>query len=106
MARIKGRPSKYRKSLQSDNDWQEVKRKVKIRDNHQCRICGCKIGLEVHHITYWLNGKSIRGMELENLEWLITLCEGHHEWVHANPNHPLNPQNKSKQNAKTYKGLP
>ena len=105
MGKIKGRPSKYLKSLKSDDTWNEARRKVKIRDRHQCRICGEKVGLEVHHITYFINGVSIRGNELENLKWLITVCRKDHEAIHKNPNHPLNPKNKQKQNGETYKGL-
>ena len=105
MAKIKGRPSKYRKSLQTDEVWKEAKRKVKIRDRHQCRICGEKAGLEVHHITYFVNGETIRGKELENLKWLITVCRKDHEAIHKNPNHPLNPKNKFKQNGEAYKGI-
>ena len=105
MAKIKGRPSKYRKSLQVDENWQEVRRRVKVRDKHSCRICGEKSGLEVHHITYFVDGENIRGHELNHLKWLITLCKGHHKFVHFHENHPLNPKNKFKQNAETYQGI-
>lgn len=105
MGRIKGRPSKYRKTLQGDEVWNEARRKVKIRDNHQCRICSSKVGLEVHHITYYVNGESIRGNELNHLKWLITVCHDHHQEIHRNLNHPLNPKNKFKQNGETYKGI-
>jgi 5-methylcytosine-specific restriction endonuclease McrA len=103
MGKIRGRPSKYRKTLQGDEIWNEARRKVKIRDNHQCRICGSKVGLEVHHITYYVNGESIRGNELMHLKWLITVCNDHHKKIHATLNHPLNPKNKFKQNAEMYK---
>ena len=105
MAKIKGRPSKYRKSLQVDENWQEVRRKVKVRDKHSCRICGKKGGLDVHHITYFVNGESIRGKEIQNLKWLIAICRKDHEAIHKDPNHPLNPKNKFKQNAETYQGI-
>ncbi|CAA7196720.1 HNH endonuclease [Chryseobacterium potabilaquae] len=105
MSRIKGRPSKYQKSLQNDENWKEVKRKVKIRDKHQCRICGEKIGLDVHHITYFVDGETIRGQELEHLQWLITVCRKDHKIIHKNPNHPLNPRNRLKQNGETYKSV-
>ena len=105
MGKIKGRPSKYLNSLKSDPQWDEAKRKVKIRDGHQCRICGSKVRLEVHHITYYVNNESIRGKESENLKWLITVCNTDHKIIHDNPNHPLNPKNKQKQNGETYKGL-
>ena len=105
MAKIKGRPSKYRKSLQIDENWQEIRRKVKIRDEHKCRCCGSKRGLDVHHITYYVNGKSIRGLELENMKWMITVCRDCHTIIHQLPNHELNPNNKMKQDAETYNGL-
>lgn len=105
MSRIKGRPSKYLKSLKADENWETVKRKVKVRDQHKCRICGCKSGLEVHHITYFVNGENIRGKELENLKWLVLVCKFHHKNIHSNENHPLNPKNRNKQNAETYQGL-
>ncbi|WP_347216656.1 HNH endonuclease signature motif containing protein [Chryseobacterium sp.] len=105
MGRIKGRISKYRKTLQNDEVWEEARRKVKIRDDHQCRICGSKIGLEVHHITYYVDGSSIRGNELNHLKWLITVCNNDHKKIHKDLNHPLNPKNKFKQNGETYKGI-
>ena len=103
--KIKGRPSKYRKGLQEDENWRRVKQVVRVRDGHKCRICGAKIRLEVHHITYTLERESIRGRELEYPEWLITLCHDCHRQVHKNRNHLLNPQNPLKQNAETYKSL-
>lgn len=105
MGRIKGRPSKYLKSLKSDDNWEIVKRKVKVRDQHKCRVCGSKTGLEVHHITYFVNGESIRGKELENLKWLILVCNMDHKKIHSNENHPLNPKNRNKINGEAYKGI-
>lgn len=105
MSKIKGRPSKYLVSLRSDPDWEIVKRKIKLRDKHQCRICGLKVGLEIHHITYFVDGKSIRGCELQNLKWLITVCKTHHKEIHDNKNHPLNPYNRNKENGETYQSL-
>ncbi|MCT3917502.1 HNH endonuclease [Elizabethkingia anophelis] len=102
MGRIKGRPSKYLKSLKADDEWEIVKRKVKIRDQHKCKICGIGSGLEVHHITYYIAGQSIRGKELQNLKWLVTVCNKHHKEIHQDLNHPFNPKNKNKRNAETY----
>lgn len=98
----RGRPSNYRKSLQKNPYWEKVKRKVRIRDNFKCIVCGAKIGLETHHIAYYFNGKSILGRELEHLEWLATLCEKHHTEAHKE-NHLLNPKNPKKLNAKQWK---
>lgn len=82
-AHIKGRPSRYRKSLQHNPYWEEVKRKVRIRDGHRCRMCGKTYNLEIHHRTYRINGASIVGREPEHLQCLVTLCEDCHAKVHG-----------------------
>lgn len=92
----RGRPSNYRKSLQKNPYWEKVKRKVRIRDNFQCVCCGSTIKLETHHITYYVNGKSITGNELEYLEWMVTLCEIDHQKAHNDFKHPFNPNNQFK----------
>lgn len=98
--RKRGRPSNYRKSLKNNAYWLRVKRKVRIRDNFKCVVCGAKTKLETHHITYYLHGKSIIGKELEHLEWLVTLCETHHQEAHDQLTHPFNPKNKFKKSVK------
>ncbi|MDY8137600.1 hypothetical protein [Aquimarina sp. 2201CG5-10] len=103
LRRKRGRPSNYRKSLQKNKYWEKVKRKVRIRDNFQCIICGCKTKLETHHIAYSIDGKSIIGNELEYLEWIATLCELDHQNSHNNIKHPLNPNNKLKLNVTEFK---
>lgn len=103
MRHIRGRPSNYRKSLQNNKYWNTVKRKVRIRDNFKCLVCGCKIRLEVHHITYYVNGKSILNKELEFLVWMVTLCEKDHDKAHKQFDHPFNPNNPKKLNADEYK---
>ena len=100
--RKRGRPSNYRKSLKNPY-WERVKRKVRIRDNFKCLICGSKTKLETHHITYYVNGTSIVGKELDHLEWIITLCEYDHQKVHNNLNHFFNPKNTHKINANDYR---
>lgn len=82
LAHKKGRPSKYRKSLKNNPYWEEVKRKVRIRDGHRCQMCGKTYNLEIHHKTYKIGGVSIIGHELECLECLTTLCEDCHSKVH------------------------
>lgn len=85
MSRLKsrrGRPSRYRKSLKDNPYWEEVKRRVRLRDGHRCRMCGKNYNLEIHHCTYQINGISIVGKELEHLECLVTLCEDCHQKVH------------------------
>ena len=103
--RKRGRPSNYRKSLKQNPYWEKVKRKVRIRDNFKCKLCGAKIKLETHHITYYVNGKSILGNELEHLEWLVTLCEDHHQKVHNDVRHPFNPNHKFKQSVIEFKTI-
>lgn len=98
----RGRPSNYRKSLKNNPYWEKVKRKVRIRDNFKCICCGKTIGLETHHITYYVNGISITGKELDHLEWMATLCEKHHQEAHNDIRHPLNPNNKNKLTALEY----
>ena len=96
MGRLKhkrGRPSGYRKSLQNNPYWEKVKRKVKIRDNFQCVLCPTKVGLEIHHTTYTVNGENILGKELEYLECVATVCEKCHAEIHRDVKHKLNPKN-------------
>ena len=102
LSRKRGRPSNYRKSIQSNPYWETVKRKVRIRDGFKCVMTGSTIKLETHHITYTVNGKSIVGNELEHLEWMVTLCEEEHQKAHTIPSHPFNPSNRNKLNIKEY----
>lgn len=103
LAHKRGRPSNYRKSLQNDSQWEEVKFKVRCRDGHACVCCGKNHGFEVHHVAYSVDGNPIRGKELEFLEWLALVCEGCHQAIHRNPGHPLNPKNNFKININEYK---
>lgn len=103
LAHQRGRPSDYRKSLQNDCNWEEVKYRIRCRDGHVCVCCGKNYGLEVHHIAYYVNGISIRGKELEHLEWLALVCEECHSFIHHTGDHPLNPKNKVKVNINDYR---
>ena len=106
LAHKRGRPSNYRKSLKGNEYWEEVKRRVRIRDGHKCVCCGELIGLETHHITYYVNGESILGKELDHLEWMALTCEDCHEnKIHRFINHPLNPKNPKKLNINQWKQL-
>lgn len=78
----KGRKSQYVKSLLANPEWEEAKRKVRIRDGHRCQMCGKDFNLEIHHKKYRVNGQSIVGHELKHLDCLVTLCGGCHEKVH------------------------
>lgn len=106
MGRLKnkrGRKSNYRKDLESNETWPIARRKVLVRDSHSCRCCSSRIRLEVHHIAYYIDGKTIMKNELNFLTWLITVCEDCHDKIHANPNHVLNPKNKNKINEQNYR---
>lgn len=92
LAHKRGRPSKYRKSLQNNDYWNEVRRRARVRDGFRCVCCGELIGLETHHITYYANGESIVGKELDHLEWVATTCEVCHSEIHRFINHKLNPK--------------
>lgn len=83
----RGRPSKYRKILKNNPYWEQVKREVRIRDNHQCKKCGKNFNLEIHHLCYKINGKSIIGNELNHLDCLVTLCESCHSKEHKSEQH-------------------
>ena len=64
----------YREYFKS-KAWQRKRSKVIFRDGAQCRACGSRENLEVHHLTY------ARFTE----EWLgdlVTLCESCHKAVH------------------------
>lgn len=78
----RGRKSNYTKSLSASPYWKLVTRKVRLRDGHKCRICGSAYPLEVHHIRYKVNRRSIVGNELDHLDCLVTLCGNCHEKVH------------------------
>ena len=80
----RGRPSDYRLKLRSP-EWESVARHVRTRDGHRCRLCGSRVNLEVHHLTYRdERGHSIVGREADHLDKLITLCSRCHERQHQN----------------------
>ncbi|WP_208021522.1 HNH endonuclease [Flavicella sediminum] len=99
----RGRKSNYRKQLQQDDNWQNVRVTVKLRDKHKCICCSSPLYLEVHHITYYVNGESIVGKELEFIEWMATVCEDCHVEIHKDEFHQLNPKNKNKVNVHQFK---
>lgn len=77
-----GRPTKYLSSLKNNPYWEQVKRAIRMRDGYTCTRCGKEGGYEVHHLTYYKNGVSICGRELEHLECLTLLCRNCHRLVH------------------------
>ncbi len=72
--------------------YENVKAYVLARDQHQCQAGkkGCKPVLNVHHIKFKSQGGS------DSPDNLITLCEKHHEQLHAG---------KLKLNVKKHKSL-
>lgn len=77
----RGRKGAYLRKLNTAY-WQDVARRVRMRDHHRCRICGTSVNLEVHHLTYYVNGESIVGREADHLDKLITLCGTCHAAQH------------------------
>lgn len=78
----------YHQQLESPL-WARKRSEILKRDEYQCRLCGSKHNLQVHHIKY-SNGKC--AWECPNAN-LITLCEECHKKVHSDPKHDLNPKN-------------
>ena len=74
--------SPYLQKLSYNPYWEEVKRRVRMRDNYTCQHCHKKGYNEVHHKTYRVNGISIVGRELEHIEQLILLCGQCHKAEH------------------------
>jgi 5-methylcytosine-specific restriction endonuclease McrA len=56
--------------------WRRKRQKVLARDLYQCRQCGSRKRLHVHHLTY-------KNLYHEPLHDLITLCAKYHKKVHA-----------------------
>jgi len=84
-----GRKSNYAHALKDSPYWKEVKQKVLFRDR-SCRnilpsnkVCESKLFLEVHHKTYYIDGKSIVGKELEYLHLLMLVCGECHAKIHG-----------------------
>ncbi len=77
----RGRKSKYRKKLDNPQ-WRLVRQMILKRDDYKCRICGRKQQLEVHHLRYYVDNKSIVGNEINHLNCLILLCSVCHSKIH------------------------
>lgn len=60
--------------------WRRIRKKRLIADHHQCRHCGSKRHLEVHHHTYQRLGR-------ERLGDLLTLCHFCHKALHQTQKH-------------------
>lgn len=70
--------TKYNDYIKS-NEWKEKCEKILARDNHQCKKCGSKVDLSVHHKTY----KNLFNEKEEDLETLCDKChkEEHGIWI-------------------------
>lgn len=66
----------YNEYLKSP-EWSDKRRERLTLDDYECRFVGCHSteNLHVHHLNYDNVGD-------EEMEDLITLCHGHHEYVH------------------------
>lgn len=89
LEKSESRKEQYHQQLEHPM-WTKKREVILKRDNYQCRICGSKHNLQVHHIKYSNDKKA---WEYPNLD-LITLCEECHKKVHADKNHELNPYKK------------
>jgi len=57
-------------------EWKEFRKGVLRRDKWACKICGTKVGLQVHHKTY-------RRIKRERPGDCHTLCEACHAHEHG-----------------------
>lgn len=71
----RGKYSPEYKAYLRSPEWDARRRSALDRDGHQCRGCGVKKNLQVHHIRYDNLGR-------EPLEDLTTLCVECHKAVH------------------------
>lgn len=73
--RLLSRRGKYKLYIESE-DWARLRRQRFEIDRHECRTCGSKQQLEVHHVRY----PTMLGHENVGLD-LITLCHLCHEAI-------------------------
>jgi len=66
--------TEYSTYLQSEA-WKKKRNEIMQRDNKQCRFCGQREALQVHHLTY-------KNLGNENEQELITLCKSCHKMLH------------------------
>lgn len=74
-----------------------IKRKVRDRDNHQCRVCESEMSLEIHHILK----RSLGGAH--DLDNLITLCVKCHRAIETGDE--IHAIDKCYKNAKAIGGI-
>ena len=66
---------RHYKLYKESPEWKATRERRKRMDNYQCRKCGARSMLEVHHLTYEHLGN-------EPMEDLITLCHDCHYREH------------------------
>jgi len=81
----RGRKSNYVKALNTPY-WKEVRKRILARDRSCRRVingffCSSILYLEVHHITYNVDGVNIVGKELDYLQYLILYCSKCHKII-------------------------
>ncbi len=79
----------YMEALRDDR-WQQLRRRIFLRDGRRCRHCGGQSGLAVHHRQYHI---------LPSGDWqkpwcyaqhlLVTLCEACHKTGHQHHRIPV-----------------
>jgi len=69
--------SKRAEKAAKHTTWRKVRAVVLERDKHQCRACGQKHGLDVHHVVM----RSLGGSDDESN--LLALCRDCHASVHG-----------------------
>jgi len=82
----RGGVSPERQKLYARSMWKAIRKAVFSRDNFSCRRCGEKpVGhkqLHTHHLRAWARDPALR-FDVDNI---ITLCRGCHEWIHSKEN--------------------
>ena len=66
----------YKEYLESEG-WKKKRSQRLFEDNYECRFCGAKENLQVHHLNY--NNVGNEDVETD----LITLCKPCHELLHG-----------------------
>lgn len=80
---IENRKSIYQTSLE-DPRWKRLRLQILDRDQHQCKFCGAKKDLQIHHRQY--HRDKLTGEWLKSWEYhpslLITVCQTCHYQGH------------------------
>jgi len=74
-----GRTMTYQEYLKTDH-WQRMRANVFAHYGRHCALCGTGSNINIHHVTYVKDGRSIWFREEKND--LIVLCKPCHELMH------------------------